>query len=198
MSSLEPVPMRVSDADRNGTLRRLHNAVALGLLDIGEFEDRSIRVATARMRDELDALVDDLPGPGAIVTSATDHLELRGVLGSLERRGEWMVPTRLTLVRRMGSVDLDLTRARFAGPIVVIELDLKFGSLDLRLPDGASASIDDVEVIVGSARDHRIIQPPRAGRTSCSPARSPGDRSTSEVRGGPGSAGGSPNGRCAA
>ena len=32
MSSLEPVPMRVSDADRNGTLRRLHNAVALGLL----------------------------------------------------------------------------------------------------------------------------------------------------------------------
>ncbi len=160
MSSLEPVPMRVSDADRNGTLRRLHNAVALGLLDIGEFEDRSIRVATARVRDELDALVDDLPGPGAIVTSATDHLELRGVLGSLERRGEWMVPTRLTLVRRMGSVDLDLTRARFAGPIVVIELDLKFGSLDLRLPDGASASIDDVEVIVGSARDHRITQPP--------------------------------------
>ena len=67
---------------------------------------------------------------------------------------------RLTLVRRMGSVDLDLTRARFAGPIVVIELDLKFGSLDLRLPDGASASIDDVEVIVGSARDHRVTQPP--------------------------------------
>ena len=26
--------MRVSDADRNGTLRRLHNAVALGLIDI--------------------------------------------------------------------------------------------------------------------------------------------------------------------
>ncbi len=154
-----PVPMRISDADRNGTLRRLHNAVALGLLDIGEFEDRSMRVATARMRDELDALVDDLPGPGAIVTSATDHLELRGVMGSLERRGEWMVPTRLTLVRRMGSVDLDLTHARFAGPIVVIELDMKFGSLDLRLPEGASVSIDDVEVIVGSAHDHRVNQP---------------------------------------
>ena len=33
--------LRISDADRNGTLRRLHNAVALGLIDIDEFEDRS-------------------------------------------------------------------------------------------------------------------------------------------------------------
>ncbi|MGB3484340.1 MAG: DUF1707 domain-containing protein [Mycobacterium sp.] len=151
--------MRVSDADRNGTLRRLHNAVALGLLDIGEFEERSAQVSAARMQSELDVLVGDLPGPGAIVTSAADRVELRGVLGSLKRHGEWAVPTRLALVRRMGSVDLDLTRAKFAGPIVVIELDLRVGSLDLRLPDGASASIDDVEVIVGSAHDRRKDAP---------------------------------------
>jgi hypothetical protein len=151
--------LRVSDADRNGTLRRLHNAVALGLIDIAEFEERSAQVSVARMRTELDVLVDDLPGPGAIVTSATDRLELRGVMGSLKRQGQWTVPTRLALVRRGGSVDLDLTRAHFAGPIVIIELDMKFGSLDLRLPDGASASIDDVEVIVGSAHDHRADAP---------------------------------------
>ena len=36
---------------------------------------------------------------------------------------------------------------------------MKFGSLDLRLPDGASASIDDVEVVVGSALDHRVNVP---------------------------------------
>ena len=30
----QQVELRVSDADRNGTLRRLHNAVALGLIDI--------------------------------------------------------------------------------------------------------------------------------------------------------------------
>ena len=119
--------MRVSDADRNGTLRRLHNAVALGLIDIDEFEERSALVSQARMHSDLDALVFDLPGPGAIVTSATDRVELRGVMGSLKRQGEWTVPTRLALHRRMGSVDLDLTRARFAGPIVVIELDMKFG-----------------------------------------------------------------------
>ena len=157
--SVEPAEMRISDADRNGTLRRLHNAVALGLIDIGEFEERSALVSAARQRSELDLLVGDLPGPGAIVTSAADRVELRGVLGSLKRQGEWTVPSRLALHRRMGSVDLDLTRARVAGPIVVIELDMRFGGLELRLPDGASASIDDVEVNVGSAHDHRKDAP---------------------------------------
>lgn len=160
MTGIDNTPaLRVSDADRNGTLRRLHNAVALGLIDIGEFEERSAQVSAARMRTELDVLVDDLPGPGAIVTSAADRVELRGWLGSLKRQGEWTVPTRLALVRRVGSVELDLTNARFAGPVVVIELDLVRGSLDLRLPDGASASIDDVTVYGGSARDRRKDAP---------------------------------------
>lgn len=160
MTGIEHTPaLRVSDADRNGTLRRLHNAVALGLIDIGEFEERSAQVSAARMHSDLDVLVDDLPGPGAIVTSAADRVELRGWLGSLKRQGEWTVPTRLALVRRVGSVGLDLTNARFAGPVVVIELDLVRGSLDLRLPEGASASIDDVTVYAGSARDRRKDAP---------------------------------------
>ena len=155
--------VRVSDADRNGTLRRLHNAVALGLIDIGEFEERSAQVSTARQPGELEALVEDLPRAGAIASSSADRLELRGWMGSLSRHGEWTVPTRLSLVRRMGSVDLDLTNARFAGPVVVIELDLIRGSLDLRLPDRASASLDDVTVYGGTARDRRK-DPPADGQ----------------------------------
>ncbi len=79
--------------------------------------------------------------------------------GSLKRHGEWIVPTRLALVRRLGSIELDLVKARFAGPVVVIELDMMFGSLEVRLPNGASASIDDVEVYVGSASDRRKDAP---------------------------------------
>ena len=45
--------LRISDADRNGTLRRLHNAVALGLIDIDEFEERSAAVSQARLHSEL-------------------------------------------------------------------------------------------------------------------------------------------------
>ncbi|GFG76460.1 DUF1707 SHOCT-like domain-containing protein [Mycobacterium botniense] len=155
----ELAELRVSDADRNGTLRRLHSAVALGLIDIDEFEERASQVSCARTRGELDSLVGDLPRPGAIVSSAADRVELRGWAGSLKRHGEWIVPTRLALVRRLGSCKLDLVRARFAGPVVVIELDMKFGSVEIRLPAGASASIDDVEVYVGSARDRRKSPP---------------------------------------
>jgi hypothetical protein len=155
----ERTELRVSDADRNGTLRRLHNAVALGLIDISEFEERALRVSCTRTRSELDSLVGDLPAPGAIVSSVADRVELRGWAGSLKRHGEWTVPTRLALVRRMGSVELDLVKARFAGPVVVIELDMRFGSVEIRLPDGASASIDAVEVYVGSASDRRKDAP---------------------------------------
>ena len=157
--------LRVSDADRNGTMRRLHNAVALGLIDIDEFEERR-RGCRTRGPERTDGLVGDLPGPGAIVTSAADRVELRGWVGSLKRQGEWTVPTRLALVRRIGLDRLDLTKARFAGPVVVIGLDMKFGSLDLRLPDGASASIDDVEVYVGSASDRRK-DAPAEGNAAC-------------------------------
>jgi hypothetical protein len=164
MTEIENTPaMRLSDADRNGTLRRLHNAVALGLIDIGEFEERSAQVSSARQPGDLEALIEDLPGPGAIATSAVDRLELRGWLGSLRRHGQWTVPTRLALVRRVGSVVLDLTHARFAGPVVVIELDMVRGSVHIRLPDGASASIDDVIVYGGSARDRRK-DPPSDGK----------------------------------
>ena len=147
--------VRVSDADRNGTLRRLHNAVALGLIDIGEFEERSVQVSLARQPADLEALVEDLPRAGGVASSSADRLELRGWMGSLRRHGEWTVPTRLSLVRRVGSVELDLTAARFAGPVVVIELDLS-------LPDGASASLDDVTVYGGTARDRRK-NPPAEG-----------------------------------
>ena len=58
----EVAALRISDADRNGTLRRLHNAVALGLIDIDEFEERSGAVSQARLHSELAALVEDLPG----------------------------------------------------------------------------------------------------------------------------------------
>src|SRR5258708_17523869 len=109
--------MRVSDADRNGTLRRLHNAVALGLIDIDEFEERSALVSRARLHSDLDALVGDLPGPGAIVTSAADRMELRGELGSLNRQEAWGVPTRPALHRLMDSVALTLTSVPVAEPL---------------------------------------------------------------------------------
>ena len=151
--------MRISDADRNGTLRRLHNAVALGLIDIEEFEERSAMVSRARLHSDLDTLVGDLPGPGAIVTSAADRVELRGVLGSLKRQGEWVVPTPAGAAPPHGFGGAGPDRGAVRRPHRRHRARHEVRRLDLRLPDGASASIDDVEVIVGSAHDHRKDAP---------------------------------------
>ena len=57
---------------------------------------------------------------------------------------------------------LHLVTGGFSGATAVA-VDLVRGSLDLRLPDGASASLDDVTVYGGSARDRRK-NPPAEGK----------------------------------
>jgi hypothetical protein len=55
----------------------------------------------------------------------------------------------------MGSIELDFTEAEIAYPVIEIELDIAGGSVEMRLPEGAGAAIDDVAVILGSVEDHR-------------------------------------------
>ena len=155
----EPAALRISDADRNGTLRRLHNAVALGLIDIDEFEERSAPVSQARLHSELDALVERSARPrrDRHLRDRPGRTARRAGLAEAPRGVDRADPA--GVVRRMGSVDLDLTRARFAGPDRRDRTRPEVRSVDIRLPDGASASIDDVEVVVGSARDHRQDAP---------------------------------------
>ena len=91
----------------------LHNAVALGLIDIGEFEERSARVALARQPADLECLVEDLPGRRDRLVIA-DRLELVAA-GWVRCAGTVVtVPTRLSLVRRIGPSGSRLTTARFA------------------------------------------------------------------------------------
>lgn len=87
------------------TINRPH-----GLIDIDGFEERSARVSRAAACRSGRVLVGDLPGPGAIV--------LGGRPGRTARRARIAQAPRqngradaAALVRRMGSVDLDLTRA---------------------------------------------------------------------------------------
>lgn len=53
--------VRVSDADREGVVRRLGRAVGEGRLTVAEFEERMVAAYAARTRGELDDVVHDLP-----------------------------------------------------------------------------------------------------------------------------------------
>lgn len=159
---VDPAELRVSHAEREHVLGLLREAMSRGMLDAGEFDERSEKAVVARTRRDLNVLVADLP-VRANLTAATsgeivderDAVELRGWFSSVKRRGSWVVPRKLVLRPRMGSVDLDFTEARIDHEVVDIELDVAGGSVELRVPDGAAVSLTGLEVLMGSAEDHR-------------------------------------------
>jgi hypothetical protein len=152
--------IRASDADRDRVLMRLRDAMSEGRLTADEFDERAQVTLRARTESELAAVVADLPdGFGA-----GDVVELRGTFGSVKRKGAWDVPRTLRMHRRMGSVELDFTEATIAHPVVTLELDIIGGSVELRIPDGATISMEGLEVTLGSAEDHRKNFPSGVGK----------------------------------
>ena len=59
--------LRASDTEREDTVAQLHHALGEGRLDLAETEERSAAAYAAQYRDELPALLADLPRSG------TDH-----------------------------------------------------------------------------------------------------------------------------
>lgn len=159
---VDPAQLRVSHAEREHVLGLLREAMSRGMLDASEFDERSEQAVVARTRRDLNVLVADLPvranmttAPSGEVVDERDALQLSGWFSSMKRRGSWVVPRKLVLRPRMGSVDLDFTEARIDHEVVDIELDVAGGSVELRVPDGAAVSLSGLEVLMGSAEDHR-------------------------------------------
>ncbi|WP_052462713.1 DUF1707 SHOCT-like domain-containing protein [Nigerium massiliense] len=59
----EPVPQRISDADRDAAVEMLREHYEAGRLDESEFEDRMATALAARIASDLDPLFADLPEP---------------------------------------------------------------------------------------------------------------------------------------
>lgn len=160
---VDPRSLRVSNRERDHAVGRLKDAVSEGLIDIDEFDERTSHALVARTRGDLDAVTSDLPAGPATRQGTEDVVELKGSMSSVERKGDWQVPRKLVLRWRMGSVKLDFTEARIVHTVVEIELDVNGGSVEIRLPEGASASLDGVVARFGSVEDHRRGAP-GAGR----------------------------------
>jgi hypothetical protein len=158
----------VSHAEREFALNLLQDAMARGYVSADEFGERYDRALAARTRGDLDGTVRDIPearipyqetGSAVVVPAGEDEVVLRGTASSLKRGGKWVVPRKLVLDRQGGSVELDFSEAQFDHPVVEVELAMDRASLEIRVPAGASVSLDDVEVIRGSLEDHRQPKP---------------------------------------
>ena len=72
----EPGALRASDAEREATVATLHQALGEGRLDIAETDQRVSAAYTARYREELPALLADLPTSRSIRSGAPSWSDL--------------------------------------------------------------------------------------------------------------------------
>ncbi|MEU5871862.1 DUF1707 domain-containing protein [Glycomyces sp. NPDC047369] len=155
--------LRMSNADREAVIARLHAATEEGRLDLHEFAERSGKAYEARTFAEVEHLLADLPeATGALavpaaapaVPNAPAEVRLAPKASSVERKGDWVVPARLVVDAKASSVKLDCRHAVIRTGSVDIDLNLIASSLEVVLPHGAYAADDDTDVIASSVSNH--------------------------------------------
>jgi hypothetical protein len=136
------VPPRITEDDREATVRRLQEAFAEGHISHAEMDDHLHAVLTAKTPGDLVPVLASLPD-----TNTDRTLILAGKSGRFRRRGAWLVPRVLKVESECGKVDLDFSRAIFENPVIDIELQLRSGRARITLPDDAVVDIDDLSTV---------------------------------------------------
>ncbi|SDL63560.1 protein of unknown function [Glycomyces sambucus] len=156
-----PIPdpnIRLSNADREALVARLHAATEEGRLDLEEFAERSTRVYEAKTFADVERLLADLPEDDRALAvpkrpraaANTPDLVLNPVHSQVKREGAWTVPARITTKQKHSGIKLDCREAVFTGDDVALDVDLTHSRLTLVLPRHASAVDDGVELLGGA------------------------------------------------
>jgi hypothetical protein len=154
--------MRVSNAEREAIIARLHAATEEGRLELDEFAERSRDAYAAKTYGELERLLADLPDTTglAVVPPTASHdlrraaeapaeLRMSPKASSLQRKGEWLVPRRIRIDAKASAIKLDFRHAVIGTREVDIEVDDMASSIELVLPGGAYAE-DNIDVWASS------------------------------------------------
>lgn len=150
----DPSALRVSDVEREQVQQFLARAMVAGQITAAEYSDRSAVALAARVRRDLEGLLDDLPGASLQATRPVDVLDLQaGLAGSITRRGYWRVPPLVRVHSWVGGVTLDFTGAEFTTPVAVVELATGLCSPLLVVPDQGTADVDELRIAAGRVRD---------------------------------------------
>jgi hypothetical protein len=142
------------------------------MLDLDEFTQRADTALASRTRGELNAVLADLPGlvhREAMVAAAPiprapgDRLELRAHGSNLVRGGRWAVPPELLVYTKFGNAKLDFTEAQLASPVVRIELRIKWGGVELVVPEHACVDGNAITEIKWGGLDDKTRFPHQDG-----------------------------------
>jgi hypothetical protein len=155
--------MRASDADRDRVIDVLRGAMGDGRLTADEFEERMEAALASRTLGELAALTADLvPGPGqpdAVMEQAEDVIRIDQRGGLFQRTGRWIVPRRLELRSSWCDVKLDFTEAVIVADTLLIDMNVRGGSLILMVGPGIMVDADALAVRYTDVEVHSDAEP---------------------------------------
>ena len=145
--------MRVSDAERDATLKILGDHAAVGRLSLDELEERCDRALTVRTRGELTALTSDLPKDAAS-SQATALAEAHrpvgrtvAIMGSASRRGPFRAVGSFSAIAIMGGDNIDLREAEIEGGELTIKVFSVVGVVNIYVPDTVEVELGGFSVL---------------------------------------------------
>jgi hypothetical protein len=148
--------IRVSDAEREHVVGLLQKAVALGLLNLDEFTERTDIALAAKIRAELNSVLIDLPGLGqvpgqvAVAVPGVKPLELRTRTGNIKQAGQWTVPSSVLAECTMGNVTVDFTEARVTTREIEMRIQCGSGNVTVIVPRGWNVVMEQVSTGMGN------------------------------------------------
>ena len=124
---------------RDHVIQQLSAGFAGDRFEVEELERRLSLAHSAESPRDLDALVVDLEPTRLALVPARP---LRVIMGSVERRGPWVVPQYLATRVVCGSVVLDLREARLAPGVTTIDVHVTMGNVEVIVPPGMAVEIE--------------------------------------------------------
>jgi hypothetical protein len=150
--------LRVSDAERDVTLKVLNEHAAVGRLTLDELEERAGKAIAAKTRGELAALTTDLPQEGG--APAVPRPALAGerkpvhwmiaILGGGHRRGRFRAVGSINAVGILGGDDIDLREAELEGGELTLNLFSVLGGANVYVPDSIEIEMGGFSILGGN------------------------------------------------
>jgi hypothetical protein len=158
----DPSQLRISDAERHQVAELLREAAGEGRLDLDELDQRLEATYAARTYADLVPITLDLPShphqrpvpvqrpqAGPDVVPGPDRESHFAVLSGLSRKGVWVVPRQMTILAMMGGAELDLRRAKFAAPEVVITVNAFMGGAQIIVGPDVAVRMEGIGIMGG-------------------------------------------------
>jgi hypothetical protein len=163
----DPSQVRISDAERHQVAEILREAAGDGRIDLTELDERLEATYAAKTYADLVPITLDLPTQGGLVqrpasaptprpggplvVPGPDRTLHVAIMGSLDRRGDWVVPRQMSVLAIMGGANLDLRRARFAAREVTITVNAFMGGADIVVPPDVHVVMEGIGIMGGYA-----------------------------------------------